>query len=136
MENILFEMRDRLSRSKVVETELAKPLLDALLRVAQGSRRAGPEHSDALAEKVGPRTAVLPGHCPQQQPREVGAAVGGGGRTHGPALSGSGVLSVQDGQGLRRALSREKQDRRATWLTFFPSSLGLTENYSRYDKSV
>lgn len=70
-------MRDRLSRSKVVETELAKPLLDALLRVAQGSRRAGPEHSDALAEKVGPRTAVLPGHCPQQQPREVGAAVGG-----------------------------------------------------------
>lgn len=88
MENILFEMRDRLSRSKVVETELAKPLLDALLRVAQGSRRAGPEHSDALAEKVGPRTAVLPGHCPQQQPREVGAAVGGGGRTHGPALSG------------------------------------------------
>ncbi|XP_036091506.1 lysosomal-trafficking regulator isoform X4 [Rousettus aegyptiacus] len=51
VENILFEMRDRLSRSKVVETELAKPLLDALLRVAQGSRRAGPEHSDALAEK-------------------------------------------------------------------------------------
>lgn len=52
MENILFEMRDHLSRSKVIETELAKPLFDALLRVALGNHMADFEHSDAVTEKV------------------------------------------------------------------------------------
>lgn len=52
MENILFEMRDHLSRSKVIETELAKPLFDALLRVALGNHEADFEHSDAVTEKV------------------------------------------------------------------------------------
>lgn len=52
MENILFEMRDHLSRSKVIETELAKPLFDALLRVALGNHSADFEHSDAVTEKV------------------------------------------------------------------------------------
>ncbi|XP_039706298.1 lysosomal-trafficking regulator isoform X1 [Pteropus medius] len=51
VENILFEMRDHLSRSKVIETELAKPFFDALLRVAQGSHSAEFERSDAVAEK-------------------------------------------------------------------------------------
>ncbi|XP_016055350.1 PREDICTED: lysosomal-trafficking regulator isoform X2 [Miniopterus natalensis] len=51
VENILFEMRDHLSRSKVVETELAKPLFDALLRVALGNHSADFEHDDALTEK-------------------------------------------------------------------------------------
>ncbi|XP_036133268.1 lysosomal-trafficking regulator isoform X2 [Molossus molossus] len=51
VENILFEMRDHLSRSKVIETELAKPLFDALLRVALGHHSADFEHSDAMTEK-------------------------------------------------------------------------------------
>ncbi|CAK6442252.1 unnamed protein product [Pipistrellus nathusii] len=51
VENILFEMRDHLSRSKVIETELAKPLFDALLRVALGNHTADFEHSDAVTEK-------------------------------------------------------------------------------------
>lgn len=52
MENILLEMRDHLSQSKVIETELAKPLFDALLRVALGDCSADFGHSEAVAEKV------------------------------------------------------------------------------------
>uniref|UniRef100_A0A8C3X2N7 Lysosomal trafficking regulator n=1 Tax=Catagonus wagneri TaxID=51154 RepID=A0A8C3X2N7_9CETA len=51
LENILLEMRDQLSKSKVIETELAKPLFDALLRVALGNHSADFEHSDAMTEK-------------------------------------------------------------------------------------
>ncbi|XP_014644437.1 PREDICTED: lysosomal-trafficking regulator [Ceratotherium simum simum] len=51
VENILFEMRDHLSQSKVIETELAKPLFDALLRVALGTHSADFEHNDAMTEK-------------------------------------------------------------------------------------
>ncbi|XP_012515612.1 PREDICTED: lysosomal-trafficking regulator [Propithecus coquereli] len=51
VENILFEMRDHLSQSKVIETELAKPLFDALLRVALGSHSADFERNDAMSEK-------------------------------------------------------------------------------------
>ncbi|KAK2086013.1 hypothetical protein P7K49_035438 [Saguinus oedipus] len=50
VENILFEMRDHLSQSKVIETQLAKPLFDALLRVALGNYSADFEH-DAVTEK-------------------------------------------------------------------------------------
>lgn len=52
MENILFEMRDHLSQSKVIETELAKPLFDALLRVALGNHSVDFDHHDAMTEKV------------------------------------------------------------------------------------
>ena len=45
-------MRDHLSKSKVMETELAKPLFDALLRVALGNHSADFEHDDAMTEKV------------------------------------------------------------------------------------
>lgn len=41
-------MRDHLSKSKVMETELAKPLIDALLRVALGNHSADFEHDDAM----------------------------------------------------------------------------------------
>ncbi|XP_047376057.1 lysosomal-trafficking regulator isoform X2 [Sciurus carolinensis] len=51
VENILFEMRDHLSQSKVTETELAKPLFDALLRVALGNHLADFEHNEAVTEK-------------------------------------------------------------------------------------
>ncbi|XP_013360148.1 PREDICTED: lysosomal-trafficking regulator isoform X3 [Chinchilla lanigera] len=51
VENILCEMRDHLSQSKVTETELAKPLFDALLRVALGNHSTDFEHNDAITEK-------------------------------------------------------------------------------------
>ncbi|XP_063116159.1 lysosomal-trafficking regulator isoform X3 [Cavia porcellus] len=51
VENILCEMRDHLSQSKVTETELAKPLLDALLRVALGNHSTDFECNDAVTEK-------------------------------------------------------------------------------------
>ncbi|PNI55240.1 LYST isoform 4 [Pan troglodytes] len=51
VESILFEMRDHLSQSKVIETQLAKPLFDALLRVALGNYSADFEHNDAVTEK-------------------------------------------------------------------------------------
>ncbi|XP_059253258.1 lysosomal-trafficking regulator [Mustela nigripes] len=59
VENILFEMRDHLSRSKVTETELAKPLFDALLRVALGNHSADFEHHDAMTEKRHPSEEEL-----------------------------------------------------------------------------
>ncbi|XP_066238803.1 lysosomal-trafficking regulator isoform X1 [Saccopteryx leptura] len=59
VENILFEMRDHLSQSKVIETELAKPLFDALLRVALGNHSAEFEHSDAMTEKRHPSEEEL-----------------------------------------------------------------------------
>uniref|UniRef100_A0A250YM99 Lysosomal-trafficking regulator n=1 Tax=Castor canadensis TaxID=51338 RepID=A0A250YM99_CASCN len=52
VENILCEMKDHLSQSKVTETELAKPLFDALLRVALGSHSADFEHNDTMTEKI------------------------------------------------------------------------------------
>lgn len=48
----MLEVRDQLSKSKVIETELAKPLFDALLRVALGNHSADFDHSDAMTEKV------------------------------------------------------------------------------------
>lgn len=88
MENILFEMRDHLSRSKVIETELAKPFFDALLRVAQGSHSAEFERSDAVAEKVGPQTVVLSGDDQQKQKMRDGTSTWADvARTHGPAFS-------------------------------------------------
>ncbi|XP_004620422.2 lysosomal-trafficking regulator isoform X1 [Sorex araneus] len=51
VESILLEIRDHLCQAKVIETELAKPLFDALLRVALGNHSAVFEHSDAVTEK-------------------------------------------------------------------------------------
>lgn len=52
MENILCEMREHLSQSKVTETELAKPLFDALLRVALGNHAADLDPGDTVTDKV------------------------------------------------------------------------------------
>ncbi|XP_044530512.1 lysosomal-trafficking regulator [Gracilinanus agilis] len=52
VENVLFEIQDHLSQSKVVETDLAKPLLDALLRVALGNYSADLNHSEEKIEKI------------------------------------------------------------------------------------
>uniref|UniRef100_A0A5F8GZ26 Lysosomal trafficking regulator n=1 Tax=Monodelphis domestica TaxID=13616 RepID=A0A5F8GZ26_MONDO len=51
VENVLFEIQDHLSQSKVVETDLAKPVLDALLRVALGNYSADLNHSEEKIEK-------------------------------------------------------------------------------------
>lgn len=51
VESILLEIRDHLFQAKVVETELAKPLFDALLRVALGSHSAVFEHNGTITEK-------------------------------------------------------------------------------------
>ncbi|XP_073194262.1 lysosomal-trafficking regulator isoform X3 [Lepidochelys kempii] len=52
LEDILLEMRDQLAQSRVIETYLAKPLLDSLLRVALGNYSADLDHSEEKTEKI------------------------------------------------------------------------------------
>nr|XP_006122129.1 lysosomal-trafficking regulator isoform X1 [Pelodiscus sinensis]XP_014428565.1 lysosomal-trafficking regulator isoform X1 [Pelodiscus sinensis]XP_025039908.1 lysosomal-trafficking regulator isoform X1 [Pelodiscus sinensis]XP_025039909.1 lysosomal-trafficking regulator isoform X1 [Pelodiscus sinensis]XP_025039910.1 lysosomal-trafficking regulator isoform X1 [Pelodiscus sinensis]XP_025039911.1 lysosomal-trafficking regulator isoform X1 [Pelodiscus sinensis] len=52
LEDILLEMRDQLARSRAIETYLAKPLLDSLLRVALGNYSADLDHSEEKTEKI------------------------------------------------------------------------------------
>ncbi|XP_005291247.2 lysosomal-trafficking regulator isoform X3 [Chrysemys picta bellii] len=52
LEDILLEMRDQLAQSKAIETCLAKPLLDSLLRVALGNYSADLDHSEEKTEKI------------------------------------------------------------------------------------
>ncbi|XP_021071161.1 lysosomal-trafficking regulator isoform X2 [Mus pahari] len=59
VENILCELREHLSQSKVAETELAKPLFDALLRVALGNHSADLDIGDAVTEKSHPSEEEL-----------------------------------------------------------------------------
>ncbi|XP_021035694.1 lysosomal-trafficking regulator isoform X3 [Mus caroli] len=59
VENILCELREHLSQSKVAETELAKPLFDALLRVALGNHSADLGPGDAVTEKSHPSEEEL-----------------------------------------------------------------------------
>ncbi|XP_031215289.1 lysosomal-trafficking regulator isoform X3 [Mastomys coucha] len=59
VENILCELREHLSQSKVAETELAKPFFDALLRVALGNHSADLDPGDAVTEKSHPSEEEL-----------------------------------------------------------------------------
>nr|XP_056708316.1 lysosomal-trafficking regulator isoform X1 [Euleptes europaea] len=52
VEDILLEMRDQLAKSKIMDTELVKPLFDSLLRVALGTCFADLDHSEEKKEKV------------------------------------------------------------------------------------
>lgn len=52
VEDILLEIRDQLTQAKVVETDLAKPLFDSLLRVALGNFSADLDNSEEKTEKV------------------------------------------------------------------------------------
>ncbi|KAJ7426520.1 Lysosomal-trafficking regulator [Willisornis vidua] len=52
VDDILLEIREQLSRSKVIETDLAKPLFDSLLRVALGTFSADLDHSEEKIEKT------------------------------------------------------------------------------------
>lgn len=52
VDDILLEIREQLAQSKVIETDLAKPLFDSLLRVALGTFSADLDHSEEKIEKV------------------------------------------------------------------------------------
>ncbi|XP_077781904.1 lysosomal-trafficking regulator isoform X3 [Podarcis muralis] len=51
-EDILLEMRDHLTKSRIMETDLVKPLFDSLLRVALGTYFADLDHSEEKKEKI------------------------------------------------------------------------------------
>ncbi|XP_047903864.2 lysosomal-trafficking regulator [Anser cygnoides] len=52
VDDILLQIREQLAQSKVLETALAKPLFDSLLRVALGSFSADLDHSEEKIEKT------------------------------------------------------------------------------------
>ncbi|NWU63619.1 LYST regulator, partial [Pterocles burchelli] len=52
VDDILLQIREELAQSKVVETDLAKPLFDSLLRVALGNFSADLDHSEEKIEKT------------------------------------------------------------------------------------
>ncbi|XP_044275947.1 lysosomal-trafficking regulator isoform X2 [Varanus komodoensis] len=52
VEDILLEMRDQLAKSRIMETDLVKPLFDSLLRVALGTYFADLDHSEEKKEKT------------------------------------------------------------------------------------
>lgn len=54
MEETLFEVRDQLSRSGVVNSDLAIPLFDSLLRVALAQVSSGPDVPEEKPERVSP----------------------------------------------------------------------------------
>ncbi|NXM69177.1 LYST regulator, partial [Serilophus lunatus] len=52
VDDILLEIREQLARSRVIETDLAEPLFDSLLRVALGTFSAELDHSEEKIEKT------------------------------------------------------------------------------------
>ncbi|KAM6086319.1 lysosomal-trafficking regulator isoform 6-T6 [Theristicus caerulescens] len=52
VDDILLQIREQLAKSKVIETDLAKPLFDSLLRVALGIFSADLDHSEEKVEKA------------------------------------------------------------------------------------
>ncbi|NWX51324.1 LYST regulator, partial [Steatornis caripensis] len=52
VDDILLQIREQLTQSKVIESDLAKPLFDSLLRVALGTFSADLDHSEAKIEKT------------------------------------------------------------------------------------
>ncbi|NXS73466.1 LYST regulator, partial [Pandion haliaetus] len=52
VDDILLQIREQLAQSKVIETDLAKPLFDSLLRVALGTFSAALDHSEEKIEKT------------------------------------------------------------------------------------
>lgn len=54
MEETLFEVRDQLSRSGVVNSDLAIPLFDSLLRVALAQVSSSPDAPEEKPERVSP----------------------------------------------------------------------------------
>lgn len=54
MEETLFEVRDQLSRSGVVNSDLAVPLFDSLLRVALAEVSSCPDPPEEKTDRVSP----------------------------------------------------------------------------------
>lgn len=54
MEETLFEVRDQLSRSGVVNSDLAVPLFDSLLRVALAEVSSSPDPPEEKSDRVSP----------------------------------------------------------------------------------
>ncbi|KAM6355196.1 lysosomal-trafficking regulator [Podargus strigoides] len=52
VDDILLQIREQLAQSKVIETDLAKPLFDSLLRVALGTFSTDLDHSEEKTEKT------------------------------------------------------------------------------------
>ncbi|NXP15950.1 LYST regulator, partial [Thinocorus orbignyianus] len=52
VDDILLQIREQLAQSKVIETDLAKPLFDSLLRVALGTFSTDLDHSEEKIEKT------------------------------------------------------------------------------------
>ncbi|NXU57111.1 LYST regulator, partial [Turnix velox] len=52
VDDILLQIKEQLAQSKVIETDLAKPLFDSLLRVALGSFSTDLDHSEEKMEKM------------------------------------------------------------------------------------
>ncbi|XP_051470632.1 lysosomal-trafficking regulator isoform X2 [Apus apus] len=52
VDDIFLQIKEQLAQSKVIETDLAKPLFDSLLRVALGSFSADLDHSEEKIEKT------------------------------------------------------------------------------------
>ncbi|NWW43367.1 LYST regulator, partial [Pedionomus torquatus] len=52
VDDILLQIKEQLVQSKVIETDLAKPLFDSLLRVALGTFSADLDHSEEKIEKA------------------------------------------------------------------------------------
>uniref|UniRef100_A0A663N0M6 Lysosomal trafficking regulator n=1 Tax=Athene cunicularia TaxID=194338 RepID=A0A663N0M6_ATHCN len=52
VDDILLQIREELAQSKVIETDLAKPLFDSLLRVALGTFSVDLDHSEEKTEKT------------------------------------------------------------------------------------
>ncbi|OXB55541.1 hypothetical protein ASZ78_002654 [Callipepla squamata] len=52
VDDILLQIREQLAQSKLLETELAKPLFDSLLRVALGTFSTDLDHSEEKTEKT------------------------------------------------------------------------------------
>ncbi|KAM6280769.1 lysosomal-trafficking regulator isoform 1-T3 [Porphyrio hochstetteri] len=52
VDDILLQIREQLVQSKVIETDLAKPLFDSLLRVALGTFSSDLDHSEEKIEKT------------------------------------------------------------------------------------
>lgn len=119
-------MRDHLSQSKVIETELAKPLFDALLRVALGNHSADFEHHDAMTEKVWIRQLCRLDMTKRGRREWDGTrALMNVFRTHGPGFgqvsSGGSISILWDEQYLLSALSHKKQESNVTCFFFIYS---------------
>lgn len=60
MEETLCEVRDQLSRSGVVNSDLAVPLFDSLLRVALAQVSSSPDAPEEKPERVSPHLFETP----------------------------------------------------------------------------